>query len=70
MDSYKQAMSYDAKVEHYIEYINKNPKWEFDVIFSDDSVICTYIKKRDGFNKMIDECMNVKIDMIITKSIS
>lgn len=29
-----------------------------------------YTKKRDGFNKMIDECMNGKIDMTITKSIS
>jgi resolvase domain protein len=29
-----------------------------------------YTKKREGFNKMIDECMDRKIDMIITKSIS
>lgn len=37
---------------------------------SDDGISGTYTKKREGFNKMIDECMDGKNDMIITKSIS
>lgn len=28
-DSDEQATSYEAQVEHYTEYIKKNPEWEF-----------------------------------------
>ena len=69
-DSEEQESSYDAQVKHYTEYIQKNPKWQFAGIFADDGISGTYTKKREGFNRMIDECMEGKIDMIITKSIS
>jgi site-specific DNA recombinase len=39
-------------------------------IFSDDGISGTNTKKREEFNRMIDECMADGIDMIITKSIS
>lgn len=28
-DSDEQATSYEAQVEHYTDYIRKNPEWEF-----------------------------------------
>ena len=34
-DSEEQATSYDAQVEHYTEYIRKNPEWEFARIYAD-----------------------------------
>ena len=30
-DSDEQATSYETQVEHYTEYIQKNPEWEFAV---------------------------------------
>ena len=39
-------------------------------IFADDGITDTNTKKRDEFNRMIDECMAGNIDMIIAKSIS
>lgn len=39
-------------------------------IFADDGISGTNTKKRDEFNRMIDECHAGNIDMIITKSIS
>lgn len=39
-------------------------------IFADDGISGTNTKKREEFNRMIDECMAGNIDMIITKSIS
>ena len=69
-DSDEQATSYEAQVEHYTEYIKKNPEWEFAGIFADDGISGTNTKKREDFNRMIEECMNGSIDMIITKSIS
>ena len=69
-DSDEQATSYEAQVEHYTEYIQKNPDWEFAGIYADDGISGTNTKRRDEFNRMIDDCKSGKIDMIITKSIS
>ena len=69
-DSDEQATSYEAQIEHYTEYISKNPDWVMAGIFADDGISGTNTKKRDEFNRMIEECMAGNIDMIITKSIS
>ena len=69
-DSDEQATSYEAQVEHYTDYIRKNPEWELAGIFADDGISGTNTKKREEFNRMIDEAMAGKIDMIVTKSIS
>lgn len=69
-DTDEQATSYEAQVEHYTDFIRKNQEWEFAGIFADDGITGTNTKKREEFNRMIDECMEGNIDMIITKSIS
>ena len=69
-DSDEQASSYETQISHYTEYIQKNPNWVLADIFADDGISGTNTKKRDEFNRMIDECMAGNIDMIITKSIS
>jgi len=69
-DSEEQATSYEAQVEHYTNYIKGNPEWELAGIYADDGITGTNTKKRDEFNRMIDDCMEGKIDMVITKSIS
>lgn len=69
-DSDEQATSYEAQVEHYTQFIQKNSEWELAGIFADDGISGTNTKKREEFNRMIEECMAGNIDMIITKSIS
>ncbi len=69
-DSDEQATSYDTQVEHYTIFIQKNPEWEFAGIYADDGISGTNTKKREDFNRMIEDCKAGKIDMIITKSIS
>ncbi len=69
-DSDEQATSYEAQVEHYTEYIQKNPDWVLAGIYADDGISGTNTKKRTEFNRMIDDCMDGAIDMVITKSIS
>lgn len=69
-DSDEQATSYEVQVEHYTAFIKKNEEWEFAGIFADDGISGTNTKKREEFNRMIDECMAGNIDMVITKSIS
>lgn len=69
-DSDEQATSYEAQVEHYTTFIQKNPEWEYAGIHADDGISGTNTKKREDFNRMIEDCNSGKIDMIITKSIS
>ena len=69
-DSEEQASSYEVQVAHYTQFIQKNPEWELAGIYADDGITGTNTKKREEFNRMIQDCMDGKIDMIITKSIS
>ena len=69
-DNEEQLSSYQAQVEHYTSYIQNNPAWEFCGIFADEGISGTNTKKRVEFNRMIEDCMAGKIDMVITKSIS
>lgn len=66
----EQESSYDVQVEHYTTYIKNKPEWEFVEVYADDGISGTNTKKRDEFNRMIDDCKAGKIDMILTKSIS
>ncbi|SET62012.1 recombinase family protein [[Clostridium] polysaccharolyticum] len=69
-DSDEQAGSYETQVEHYTDYISRNKEWELAGIYADEGISGTNTKKREGFNEMIDDCMDGKIDLVITKSIS
>jgi site-specific DNA recombinase len=69
-DSDEQATSYESQIEHYTSYINGHPDWELAGIYADDGISGTNTKKREEFNRMIDDCMAGHIDMVITKSIS
>jgi len=69
-DTEEQSTSYETQIDHYTAYINGHPDWTLAGVFADDGISGTNTKKRDEFNRMIDECMAGKIDMIVTKSIS
>ena len=69
-DSEEQVSSYEVQVAHYTQFIQKNPEWELAGIYADDGITGTNTKKREEFNRMIQDCMDGNIDMIITKSIS
>lgn len=69
-DSDEQFTSYEAQVDYYTNFIKKNPKWSFVGVYTDEGISGTNTKHRDGFNSMIKDAMDGKIDLIVTKSIS
>lgn len=69
-DNDEQATSYETQIEHYTEYINKNPEWVLVNVYADEGISATNTKKRNQFNAMIEDCKKGLIDMILTKSIS
>ena len=58
-----------AQVSHYQNFIQSNPHWEYAGVFADDGISGTGIKKRAGFQEMIESATRGEIDIILTKSI-
>ena len=70
VSSGKDAMlhSLSAQVSYYSDYIQNN-SWEYAGVYADEAISGTK-DKRDGFQKLLAECRNGNVDMVITKSIS
>ncbi|WP_287779062.1 recombinase family protein, partial [Blautia sp.] len=66
----EQATSYEAQMTYYKTYIEGHEDWEFVGMYSDEGITATNTKKRDGFNQMVEDALDGKIDLIITKSVS
>lgn len=65
-----QEESIESQISYYKNMITNNDKYELVNIYSDLGISGTSINKRNEFNKMIDDALNNKIDIIYTKSIS
>ncbi len=69
-DSEEQLTSYQNQMRVYTEMIAANTEWEFAGLYADEGITGTLAEKRPRFQAMIDDCLNGKIDYIITKSVS
>ena len=69
-DSEEQLTSYSSQIKYYTDKIQSNPDWEFAGIYADEGLSGTQVKNRTQFQRMIDDALEGKIDMIIAKSIS
>lgn len=68
--SLEQISSYQAQKEHYTKTITSNPEWELVDIYADEGISGTSKDKRNEFLRLISDCEQMKIDLVITKSIS
>lgn len=71
VSSGKDAMlhSLSAQVSYYSEMIQNRRGWEYMGVYSDEALTGTK-EHRPEFQRLLSDCRNGKIDMIITKSIS
>ena len=72
-NSEEQLTSYEAQVKHYTEYIKSRAltdNWQFVSVYTDRGITGTSTAKREGFNRMMQDALAGKIDLIITKSVS
>ncbi|MGI6362107.1 MAG: recombinase family protein [Bacillota bacterium] len=69
-DSDEQLVSLDTQIKHYKTYINANPEWAFAGLYYDEGITGTKKEKRPELLRMITDCEDRKIDLIVTKSIS
>ncbi len=69
VDKETMLHSFAAQASYYKELISKHNDWELIDVYADYGISGTKVN-RPEFNRMIDDCRDGKIDMIITKSIS
>lgn len=66
----QQVGSFEMQVHHYRQKIQSNPAWELVEIYQDEGISGTSVNKRLGFQKMIADAVDGKIDLILTKGIN
>ena len=66
----EQMQSFNSQKEYYQEKISANKEWALVGIYADEGITGTKTNKRDEFLRMIDDCMNGLVDIVITKSVS
>jgi len=71
VSSGKDAMlhSLSAQVSYYNALIQKHKDWQYAGVYSDEAITGTK-EERPGFQQLLADCRDGKVDMIITKSIS
>ena len=69
-DSEEQLSSYENQLSYYTEKIMKEPGWTMAGVFADEGITGTSTCKRKEFLRMIRQCRQGKIDMILAKSVS
>ena len=65
-----QENSLQSQQEYFTEYIQRHPDWVFAGMYTDDGISGLSIRRRDGFNRMVADALDGKIDLILTKSLS
>ena len=69
-DGDEQLNSFASQKAYYKEKIESNPEWTLVDLYADEAITGTKVDVRVGFQKMINDAYDGKIDIIMTKSIS
>jgi len=68
-DDEEQIKSYNSMVRYYTNLIKNNKQWVFAGVYADRAITGTKTDKHEEFQRLIQDCMSGKIDMVIAKSI-
>lgn len=66
----EQMGSVEAQKDYFQKLITERPGWVLVDVYADEGISGTSLTRREAFNRMIDDALAGKIDMIITKSLS
>lgn len=68
-DDDDQIKSYNSMVKYYTDLIKNNKAWVFAGVYADKAITGTKVDKREEFQRLIQDCIDGKIDLVIAKSI-
>ena len=69
-DDEDQIKSYNSMVKYYTDFIQNNKQWVFAGVYADKAITGTKVDKREDFQRLIQDCMDGKVDLIITQKVS
>ena len=69
-ESDEQLNSLGNQITYYEDFIKRNANWQFVPGYIDEGLSAATTKKRENFNRMIDDAASDMFDLIITKEIS
>lgn len=69
-DDIDQKLSIHLQIQQYMKKIKETPGWRYAGCYVDDGFSGTNTAHRQGFQKLMKDAMDGKIDMIITKAVS
>lgn len=69
-ESDEQLNSLGNQIQYYEDFIKRNTAWTFVPGYIDEGLSGISTKRRENFNRMIDDAAEDKFDLIITKEIS
>lgn len=69
-ESDEQLNSLDNQIRYYEDLIRKNMAWTFVPGYIDEGLSGISTRKRENFNRMVEEAAEDRFDLIITKEIS
>lgn len=69
-ESDEQLNSLGNQITYYEDLIKKNAQWTFVPGYIDEGLSGISTKKRENFNRMVEEAAQNKFDLVITKEIS
>ena len=67
-DDEDQIKSYDSMVRYYTDMIKNNKDWVYAGVYADKAMTGTK-DNREQFQKLIQDCKDGKIDMVLAKSL-
>ena len=68
-DDEDQIKSYNSMIQYYTDLIQSNKQWIFAGVYADKAITGTKVDKRESFQRLIQDCLTGKIDMVIAKSL-
>ena len=69
-ESDEQLNSLGNQIRYYEDFIRKNASWTFVPGYIDEGLSGISTKRRENFNRMVDDAEAGKFDLVITKEIS
>ncbi|MDD3168742.1 MAG: recombinase family protein [Eubacteriales bacterium] len=69
-DKEDQANSLSSQIKYFTDYISSHPEWQMCEVYYDEGISGTSIKRRVSFNRMIQDAILHKMDLILTKEVS
>lgn len=69
-ESDEQLNSLGNQITYYEDFIKRNPAWTFVPGYIDEGLSGISTKRRENFNRMVDDAGEGEFDLVITKEIS